>query len=155
MKSSSISLPVQHSDSGANILAYLASSLVRKYKCLLWVSPVIKVTKLFFYITAFWANELECLSLASLSSFVQYLQVRPAAYRRGELLWSTQVDPDFTSHVWLGCKGLPGTNAPAYFASSSVTQNISLINIVSMVPHCKMSFVTISLQTYWTSTFQY
>ncbi len=154
MKSSSISLPVQHSDSGANTLAYLASSLVTKYKCFMWVSPVVKITKLFSILLPLWANELECLSLASLSSFVQYLQVRPAAYRRREHLWSTQVDPDLTSHIWLGCKGLPGTNAPSYFASSSVTKNISHINIVSMVQHCKISFITISIQTYWTSTFQ-
>jgi hypothetical protein len=51
-------------------------------------------------------NKLEHLSLASLSSLVQCLRVWPEP----TLVWST-----LPTNIGLGWKGLPGTNALAFF----------------------------------------
>jgi hypothetical protein len=62
-------------------------------------------------------NNLEHLSLASLSSLAKCLRVRPGAYPRVEQLKGASVgyDPALPANFRPGWKGLPGTNALDYY----------------------------------------
>jgi hypothetical protein len=62
-------------------------------------------------------NKLKHLSLASLSSQVYCLWVKPGAYLRVEDLEGASLGwaPGLPANIRLGLKGLPGTNALAYY----------------------------------------
>ncbi len=62
-------------------------------------------------------NKLECLSLASLSSLVYYLWVRPGAYPRVEHFKGASLKKALAlpANIRLGCRGLPGMNTLAYY----------------------------------------
>ncbi len=82
--------------------------------------PGVKVIKLFTAWSYTLFNKLERLSLASLSSLVQYLLVRP------EPTWVKRLSGDplygrllvSPTNIILGPKGLPGTNARAFYENS-------------------------------------
>ncbi len=68
-------------------------------------------------------NKLERLSLASLSSLVYGLWARPRAYPRVEHLKDSSIGYALAlpTNNRLGWKGLPGTNALAYYKNSLLT----------------------------------
>jgi len=60
-------------------------------------------------LSSYLLNKLDCLSLASLSIQVQFLQVRPRADPSG-------APPSLLANIARGWKGLPGTNTLAYWS---------------------------------------
>ncbi len=82
-------------------------------------------------------NKLESMPLANIFSSVKYLRVRSEPTRVENLLSVSIKDrlPAITrKKTRTGWKGLPGTYALAYFASSPVTKNI----VIQLTPKIKV-----------------
>ncbi len=74
-------------------------------------------------------NKLECLSLATISSLVYCLWVRPGAHPRVEHLKCSSLRKALAlpANIRLGWKGLPGTNTLAYYENPQITTVKSFI----------------------------
>jgi hypothetical protein len=77
------------------------------------------------------SNLLQCLSSSSISSLVKYMWVRPGAFPRVEHLNGVLLGyaPALPANVRLGKKGLPGTNALAYYKRGNLRSVKSFITL--------------------------
>jgi hypothetical protein len=89
-------------------------------------------------------NKLEYLSLASISSLVQCLRVR-AEPTRVKTFQVPHSRVGSWPYIRLGWKGLPVTNALAYYENSQLTATKSLITLApgEMVNHQKVNLLDI------------
>ncbi len=78
--------------------------------CLIWLSPGPYIVRLFFFVTYKWPIKLECLYIASLSTFFLRLLTRLVAYHRREYLIASAL----IANVRNGWKDLLMTTNVAY-----------------------------------------
>ncbi len=89
-------------------------------------------------------DKLECLPWEIIHSLIWYLLIKPWKYLIGAPLRQA---PASLAINRLGWKGLPKTNTPAYFATSSMMKKLKYCSIVSINPWSKCFSSPLTLWT--------